>query len=437
MGVGISLGPSLMHPLFSDAAKPAILGGTPMLANKEWPRWPKWIPQEEEEKLLEVLRSGIWSRADVTNRFEQQWAETIGTKRCLTVVNGTNALITTMANLGIGEGDEVIVPPYTFIATVMAVLANGALPVFADVEQDTFQIDPEKIVSKITPRTKAIMPVHIAGLPADMGRIMAIGKKHNLLIIEDACQAHLAEYNHKRVGSIGDVGCFSFQNSKNLPIGEGGAIVSNDEAFMDRCYSYHNLGLPYGTSVGTVTSGSVIVGTKVRLTEYQAAIGLAMLKRLEAETSQRHENAVHLNAMLMEIPGVYPCRLYDQVTKGAYHLYPFRYVSEEFEGLSRDRFMEALRAEGVPSSAGYDTITDKPYLEDAFKTRRYQLAYPAEMIRFDGYKERNRCSNNEVLCNEQAVWFTQNMLLGPKSDMELIASAIKRIRTNAKALVNA
>ncbi len=221
-----------------------------------------WNPATDEEQLLKVLRSGVWSRAEVVTEFEKKWAETIGAKRCLAVVNGTNALIASLVQLGIGGGDEVIVPPYTFIATVAAILQTGAMPVFVDTDPETFQIDPDKIEAKITPRTKAIMPVHILGLPADMIKIMAIAKKHNLLVVEDACQAWLAEIDHKKVGTFGNAGCFSFQNSKNIPIGEGGAIVSDDEAFMDRCYSYHNYGNPYGTMVGEVGSGTVIAGNK-------------------------------------------------------------------------------------------------------------------------------------------------------------------------------
>lgn len=147
--------------------------------------------------------------------------QSAGVKRSLLVVNGTNALTITLNQLDIRVGDEVLIPPYTFIATATAVLANGAMPVFVDVDPDTFQIDPAKIEARITPRTRAIMPVHILGLPADMPAIMAIAKKHNVVVIEDACQTHLAEINHQKVGTIGQAGCFSFQNSKNLAIGEG------------------------------------------------------------------------------------------------------------------------------------------------------------------------------------------------------------------------
>ena len=146
-----------------------------------------------EEEVLKVLRSGVWSRAKVVTEFENKWAETIGTKRCLAVVNGTNALITSVVQLDIGAGDEVIVTPYTWISSIQAVLIAGAMPVFVDVDPETYQMDPAKIEAKITSRTRAIMPVHILGLPADMVKIMAIAKKHNLLVIEDACQAWLAE----------------------------------------------------------------------------------------------------------------------------------------------------------------------------------------------------------------------------------------------------
>lgn len=437
LGTAAAMSWSFAWPAQVAATKPAYLGGTPLMDNNNWPIWPKWVSPSDEEQIVQVLRRGIWSRAGVTTEFERRWAETIGTKRCLAVVNGTNALITALANLKVGAGDEVIVPPYTFIATIMAVLANGAMPVFVDVELDTFLMDPAQIEAKITPRTKAIMPVHIAGLPVDMDPILTIAAKHRLLVIEDACQAHLAEYDGKRVGSLGHAGCFSFQNSKNMAIGEGGAITSNDEAFMDRCYSYHNLGLPYGSAVGTVASGSVMVGTKTRFTEYQAAIGLAMLKPVDSETSLRNERAAYLSQLLKEIPGIAPYRLYEKVTRAAFHLFPFRFEKGAFRGLSREKFIRALQAEGIPCSSGYGIITDKPYLEEAFSEKRFQQAYPKEMLDFNRYKEKNSCVNSDKLCTEQAVWFTQNMLLGTKNDMERIAEAIKRIYKHADAIKKA
>jgi perosamine synthetase len=434
-GMGAILATGIAPNVFTNSIKgsgtPAILGGQPSWSKNRWPEWPVWNPETDEAGVLEALRSGVWSRAGKVKQFEKEWADMLGAKRCLAVVNGTNALEIALAQLNVEEGDEVIVPPYTFIATISSVLANGAMPVFVDVDPETFQIDPDKIESKITSRTKAILPVHLAGLPADMDRINAIAKKHNLVVIEDACQAHLAEINHKKVGTLSDAGCFSFQNSKNLPIGEGGAILSDNDDFMDRCYSYHNYGLSYGTMIGSVGKGAVISGTKLRFSEYQAAIGLAQLKRLEAQTTTRSENASYLRSQIKEIPGIEPYKLYDNVTRAAFHLFPFRFKQEEFKGLTRGEFLGALSAEGIPMSSGYRTLNDQPYLSDAFQSKRFQLAFPKSMLNFNDYVERNQCPENERLCNEEAVWFGQNMLLASRADMDAIASAIEKVYANA------
>ncbi len=390
-----------------------------------------WDPATDEKRVIEVLRSGVWSRASVVTEFEQKWAETVGSKRCLAVVNGTNAIIASLVQLGIGGGDEVIIPPYTFIATAVAVLATGAMPVFVDVDPVTFQIDPEKIENKITPRTRAIIPVHILGLPADMPRIMQIANTHNLMVVEDACQAWLAEIDHQKMGTFGHAGCFSFQNSKNIPIGEGGAIVSDNDEFMDRCYSYHNYGNPYGAVVGEVGAGTVIAGTNLRITEYQAAIGLAQLKRLEEQTTARGKNAEYLKSQIRDIPGILPYEFSPGVTRAAFHLFPFRYKKEDFQGLPREGFLKALRAEGIPCTKGYDTINNMPYLNNAFQSKNFQKMYPGEMLDFDKYMERNQCPENDRLCNEEAVWFTNNMLLGTRSDMNDIFMAIEKINVNA------
>jgi len=372
-----------------------------------------------------IIRTGIWSRRHTVTEFENKWAELIGAKCCLTTVNGTNVLICAMINLDIGGGDEVITTPFTFIGTTVAILQTGAIPVFADIDPSTMQIDSDKIESKITSRTKAILPVHIYGLPADMERIMAIAKKHNLLVVEGACQAWLAEINHNKVATFGNAGCFSFQNSKHCPMGEGGAIVSDDEEYMDRCYSYHNFG------------GLKIAGTKMRLAEYQTAIRLAQLKRLDEQTTIRNQNADYLRSKLKEIPGILPHRLYDNVTRAAYHLFPLRYKKEEFKGLSRQNFMKALSAEGIPCGSGYRAgLNSAPYIKDAFDSKNYKKMYPAEMLDFDKHIERNQCPLNDWACNEENVSFGQRMFLGDKSDMDDIVMAIEKIYNNAGKLVS-
>jgi dTDP-4-amino-4,6-dideoxygalactose transaminase len=441
-GAGTMLGANTVSAFFTsnklkETNTPAILGGTPVVSSApkpKWPKWPMWVPATDEPRVLEVLRSGVWSRAGVVDEFESAWAKTIGAKRCVTTVNGTNAMICSLVNLDVGGGDEVILPPYTFIATPQAILQTGAMPVFVDTDPETFQMDVKKREERITPRTRAILPVHIAGLPSDMERIMEIAKKHNLVVVEDACQAWLSEINHKKVGTFGNAGCFSFQNSKNIPMGEGGAIVSDDEELIDRCYSYHNYGIAHGSMVDKHGSGFSMFGTKLRLTEYQAAIGLAELKRLESQTVTRSENAAYLKAQMEKIPGIIPYKTYDHVTRVSFHLFPFRYKKEEFKGLSRGAFLKALSAEGVPCSSGYATLNDKPFLHNAFQTKNFKKMYPAEMLDFDKYLERTRCPQNDIICNEEGAWFGQNLLLGSRSDMDYIVAAINKIHKNAESI---
>lgn len=439
LGAVVAMGvtPSLFADDIRSAQSPALLGGDPV-RTKGWPGWPVWDSSTDEEQVLKVLRSGSWTRAGVVTEFEKKWAETVGAKRCLAVVNGTNALIASLNQFDIGAGDEVIIGPYSFISTIICILQNGAMPVFVDTDPDTFQIDASKIEAKITSRTRAIVPAHTLGMPADMEKIMQIAKKHNLIVVENACLSWLAEINHKKVGTFGNAGCFSFQTSKNIPIGEGGAIVSDDEKFMDRCYSYHNYGNPYGTVVlpEGVTGGTVINGTKLRITEYQAAIGLAQLKRLEKQTDTRNENAVYLKSKIQDIPGIVPYKLSPNVTKISAWQFPFRYKAEAFQGLSRAEFIKALRAEGIPGSSGYVTQNDKPYLKNTFESKNYRRMYSKKMLDFTKYVERNQCPENNLLC-EEAVWFSQNMLLGSKADMDDIVMAIEKVHKTAGELKKA
>jgi perosamine synthetase len=433
--VAMSVAPTILANCSADNGKPAILGGSKIFT-KEWPVWPQWKPELYDDQLLKVMKSGVWSRDEVVNEFERKWAEAIGSKRALAVVNGTNALIASLVQLDIGGGDEVIVTPYTWISSIQAVLMAGAMPVFADIDPETYQMDPAKIEAKITPRTRAIMPVHILGLPADMEKIMAIAGKHKLLVLEDACQAWLAEIGHKKVGTFGNAGCYSFQTSKHLPLGEGGAIVSDDEAFMDRCYSYHNVGFPYGAVIGGVGAGSVMLGTKLRLTEYQAAIGLAQLDALEEQTTIRNENAAYLRSQINKIPGIKPYRLYDNVTRAAFHMFAFRYKKEEFSGLPRDKFLKALSAEGIPNLSGYAPYLNRqPYLDNAFHSKNYKRMYSKDELDFNKFAERNECPENDKLCME-AVWLQQNLLLADKKDIDSIPGAIERIRNNAEKIKN-
>jgi dTDP-4-amino-4,6-dideoxygalactose transaminase len=412
--------------------KLAIHGGTPVHTSG-WLDWPVWDP-EAEDSVLNVLRSGKWYREWGTwvSKFEKHYAELIGTKRALATASGTTALETALHVLGVDAGDEVIVSPYTFIATYNVVFNQKALPVFADTDQETFNINPAKIEEKINDRTKAILPVHILGLPADMNRINAIARKHNLVVIEDACQAWLAEYEGKKCGTLGDLACFSFQNSKHLPSGEGGAVTGNDDRVMDLCYSYHNCGRPYGNSASEYT-GYPLRGGNKRMMEMQAVILLSQMNRIHRDADKRLKNALYLDSKLKEIPGILPYKLADGATRSAYHLYPFRYKKEFFDGLSREKFLNALSAEGIPCSGGYGPQYHDGLMEEALNSTGYKRLFSKQ--RLDRYREelRNLPDNDQL--TREAVWLFQNMLLGEKNDMDDIVNAIQKVYDNRKELI--
>ena len=413
----------------SKAGKLAIKGGK-AVRTKPFQSWPIW-DRSAEKDIISILRSGNWfrGRGETVTKFENAYAEMLGSKRCVCTVNGTNSLLTAMHALDVGVGDEVIVSPYTFIATYNVVIGSCALPVFTDTDPETFQINPDKIEERITERTRAIMPVHILGIPANMDRIMAIAKKHNLVVIEDACQAWMAEWRGKKLGTVGDLGCFSFQNSKHLPCGEGGAVVGNDDELMDRVWSYHNCGRPYRSVKRT--SGYPIIGTNRRMMEYQAAIGLSQIKRLESDTQKRNDNAKYLTSKIKDIPGIAVHRLYDGVTRCAYHLYPFRYKKEYFNGAPRQKFLAALSAEGIPCSGGYGPQYRDELIEVALQSKNFTRSF--SKARLDQYRHQLDFPGNDQLC-EEAVWLSQTLLLGNKKDMNDIANAIAKIAENKDQL---
>lgn len=426
VGVGMAVGlPYIACGTNSQTKKAAILGG-PKAFTGDWPKWPI-IGQIEQDELLTVLNSGGWCRLGnkTAPKFENEFQKYTGAKKALAVSSGTSALYTMLGALGIGPGDEVIIPPYTFIATYNVIVLNYALPVFVDVDIESFQIDADKIESAISKDTKVIMPVHIGGSPFDVDKVLKVSGKHNIPVIEDACQAHLAEWKGKCVGNWGLGGAFSFQESKNLSSGEGGAVITNDDTFYQNCYSFHHQG--QGADAASLVPGSGIRGSNLRITEFQAAILLAQITRLTEQVKRRWENAQYLTKMLEQIPGIKPAKLYDGVTKSAYHLYMFRYDKEMFSGMSRVQFINALNAEGIPCSSGYTSMTREKYITDLAQNKYYLNIYGEK--RMKEWVESLSCPQNDRLCDEEALWFGQNMLLGTKTDMEQIAEAIKKIAT--------
>jgi dTDP-4-amino-4,6-dideoxygalactose transaminase len=378
-----------------------------------------------------VLRTGKWFRGSgsYVKKFEEEYAALTGAKQALATANGTASLLISLNVLGVEPGDEVIVPPYTFIATVNAVLRQYALPVFVDTDPETFQMDARRLEAAITPDTRAIMPVHLGGNVCDLDAILPLAKQRGIPVIEDACQSHLAEWKGRKVGTFGSAGCFSFQASKNLNSGEGGAVLFNDEDLRERAYAFHNNGSglkPAGSNFSYAGSG-----LNLRLTEFQAGILLAQMARLGEQSRRRSENARYLTSMLKEIPGFVPARMYDGCTRNAYHLFLSRYDKEKFAGLPRDKFLKALAAEGVPASGGYRPLNTQEFLKQALQSRGFRRVVPQKRLR--EWEERNQCPANDRLCTE-AVWFTQNTLLGTRTDMEQIAEAVRKIQAHASEL---
>jgi perosamine synthetase len=414
----------------SSSKGSALLGGTPVRRGP-FPSWPV-ADAREEEALVRVIRSGKWFRGENVSAFEAAYAKLTGARHCLATANGTSALITSLGALGVGPGDEVIVPPYTFVATINAVLLLRALPVFVDSDIETFQIDARKIEAAVTGNTRVVMPVHLGGSAADLDTIGEVARRRGATLVEDACQAHLAEWRGRKVGTYGKTGCFSFQASKNLNSGEGGAILTDDEGLIETCYRFHN------NSRGRRNSGDDFsyrhIGANLRMTEFQAALLTAQMTRLETQARTRDENGAYLTRQLAQIPGITPARMYEGCTRNAYHLYMFRYDPSRFSGLSRAGFLKALGAEGIPASGGYSPLNKEPVLEDALSSKGFKTIY--SKARLDTWREQNRCPQNDRLCTE-AVWLVQTMLLGPRKDMDDIVEAVRKVQTHAAELAKA
>lgn len=404
------------------------LHGGPRVRNKPFPSWPVY-GEAEEKALLDVLHSGTWGRQEGTQvaALEQEFAAYQGAKYGVAVVNGSVALWVGLMAAGIQEGDEVIVPPYTFQATAVSVIEANAVPIFVDIHPDSYCLDPDLIEDAITDRTRAIIPVHFAGQAADMDAIMAIAHKYELVVIEDAAHAHGATYHNQGLGAIGDMGAFSFQSSKNLTSGEGGMVLTNSEQYERLARSVHNCGrMPDGAWYA-----HYIMGSNFRMTEFQGALLRAQLTRLEEQTRTRDANGRYLNEKLAEIPGIRPFPRGQGETRHSYHLYMFRYDAADF-GVPRERFLEALRAEGVPCSPGYGLPL---YRQPLFE----QLAFGP----FTGYRHTRPdldytkvfCPVSERACREEAVWLTQSLLLGTEEDMNDIVKAVSKIYEHRQELI--
>ena len=394
----------------------AINGGTPV-RTESFPSWPT-LDDSDLEVFEEVYRSGRWGHGSKVSELSEQFAAFQGAKYGVCVNSGTSALYVALKAAGVGLGDEVITTPYTFQATVVAILMANGTPVFVDTLPDGFNIDPSKIEEALTPKTKAILPVHIAGYPADMDAILDIASKHNLLVVEDCAQAHGAEWRGVGVGSWGDFGCFSFQASKNLCAGEGGIVLTNDRERYERAWAIHNCGR---TPPESESDEIEPFGSNFRMTEWQGALLLSRFGRLEAETNHRHMNMRFLDQGLGEVPGLKVVPLDPRATRGGCHGYKVIFDSEEFEGISREEFLKAMRAEGIPMGTWYTTpMYRNPLLKSNF--------FSTEL----DYSDVD-CPQVEQLC-QTGLALGQSVLLGTREDMEDIVIAAMKVRRNVGEL---
>lgn len=395
-------------------SKLAIAGGAPY-KTKPFHKWP-FSNERELELVSEVVKSGKWWRmaGSRVDEFEKGFAKLHNVKHCLGVTNGTHAIELALTTLGIGSGDEVIVPAITFISTGTAVIYCNAMPVLVDVDPVTFCMKPDAFKKAITPRTKAVIPVHMAGHACEMDAICKIAQKHGIKVVEDAAHAHGAEWKNKKLGSFGDMAIFSFQNGKLMTCGEGGALVTNDTELYEKAYLVHGVGRPKGDR----NYAHLLLGSNYRMNEFQAAVLIAQLERLEEMNRKREKNSVVLDKLLADVEGIIPQGRNPNATLVSHYMYMFYYKPEAFGGLSRQDFVDYLIAEGIPSFIAFPVISDTVFFKDnnfGGRIKEYAGGVEADL-------------SNARKIAESVVWLPHFTLLGDEKDVCEIVGAIKKIQ---------
>lgn len=388
-------------------AKLALFGGE-KIRTAPTPAFPLWGKPEEDALLRASENAFLPSDAERLN-LERAYCEFSGIRHTFAVTNGTVTLEMILRTLGIGRGDEVILPSYTFIATVSSVLFVGATPVFCDIEEDTFDLSPAAVEQKITSKTRAVIPVYIGGRPADLDAFVPLCKKHGLYLIEDAAQAVGATWRDEPVGSFGAFGSVSCQASKNLTCGEGGLVLTASDENAEKFRPYY-LGEK---------------GTGAPLGELQSALLAAQLSRLGYQMQVRESNARLLDQRLSELGFVKPMKDDPRITRHGLHLYIFRYFEEEMDGIARDTFLKALAAEGYQAAAGYSRPCHRsPILESDYVRR----IAPTLSLSDEGLENTMRAADYT------GAWFYQSLLLGSRAETERMADAFVKIWENRDEL---
>jgi len=406
-------------------AELAISGGEKSITRSLGKAWPIW-GAEEEAALLTTLRSGVWWRgghkdaaSSRVGQFENAFAAYQHAKHCVAVTNGTQAIECALKALGVGPGDEVLVPALTFVASATAISLVNATPVFVDVDPETYNICPKAMEAAITERTKAAVVVHNGGYPVCMDKVLAVARRHDVLVCEDSAHAHGSEWRGTRVGAIGDIGTFSFQMGKTLTCGEGGAVTTNSAELAELAYSFHHIGRISDRPFYEFHR----LASNLRMTEWQGAVLQTQLARLDGQTETRENNATYLAEGLADIPGLAPIARDERVTRWGFYYWNFHYRKDEFEGIPRDVFIRAAGAEGVPVGVG---AHGKPiYGNPVFGT--VDLGRPAA-------EYAALCPHAERIAAEQSLSITHKAFLGGREDMDLILAAFRKIRANTDEL---
>lgn len=392
----------------------AILGGDPV-RRKPFSRWPQYLPSDAA-RLQQVLESGHWGGFPVPSPYAREFAEKFadlhGARYGLSIANGTIALIAALHAAGIRFGDEVIVPAYTWDGTATAVLFAGGVPVFADVDADTYCLDVASAERAVTPRTRAMIPVHLAMRFTDMNGLAALAKKHNLKIIEDCAHAHGGQLEGRGAGSMGDLGCFSFQESKLMTAGEGGIVLTNSLAHFEHLQSQVNC----GRASLTDEFQQQVLGSNYRMTEWQSAMLLGQLEMLPALAEKRARRAKQLGDALASMNGVRPLPPQPAITRETNYCYVFQYRNPP---VARDLFCAALEAEGIPC--------DGRFYEPVYRSPLF-CASPeiSPQLRGVDYSA-VACPVSERAAYEEAVWLPQFLLIGEDSDVDDVVRGIAKV----------
>ncbi len=409
----------------------AILGGKPVRANPFSP-WPQYT-QADLDRIVKVVESRHWGGFPVPSQhagaFAARFAELHGAKYGLCLVNGTVALSAAVQALGLKFGDEIIVPAYTWDGTAIAVLQAGCVPVFADVDPDTYCLDPKAVRVSLTPRTRAILPVHIAMRFADMAALLAIAREHKLLIIEDCAHAHGGRFQGKGAGAAGDAGCFSFQESKLMTAGEGGMVLTNRLDCYEALQSIINCGRPSLTD----KFERKVLGANYRMTELQAALLIGQLDSWPELCQKRTYHAALLSKALETMPHLRPLPAQPGLERETIYHYLFQYRPAG-PAPSRDLFVAALEAEGVPCDGRF---YEPVYRSDLFCATPENC--PQLVVGRDQPMDYSacRCPISERAAFEESVWLPQFLLIGSESDVQDITRAIEKVVSNLGELAKA